>query len=1301
MSSNPLPSEQHPLAGVVRPHNRLLRKLGGALLLAWFLAGGAFLLLRWVVVPQLSDYRVEIAAQLSRASGLPVSIERLEADLTGFRPQLHIAGLTVEGSDGQAALRLEKVDATLAWSSLALLRPYFHRLEILAPEMDIVREADGSFVVGGLRMSGAGGDSSFFDWLLAQRRIVVRGARLSWLDAMRDAPALVLTDVDFILERGFSAHRFALRAQPPSALASALDVRGEVTHFTVASPGDTVGNFYVDLERADLGAWRTWVDYPVPLSGQGGLRAWGRIDGRDVVGLTADVALRSSSTRLADDLPVLKLDRLQGRLEINRWADGFELTTRQLSLEAGDGVRLAPTDFRLRVQQSGAGGEGGAVSANRLDFAALAQLAAHLPLDESVRTRLAAFDPQGQIEALKLEWKGSLNSPQSWTLAARFDGIGLAARESLPGVGGLSGEIEGSHEGGRFRLDGRDTHIDLPDVFVNPRMLFSTFKADGGWSRRDGRLEIALDSAAFDNQDAAGSALGHYWVEPGGAGEIDLSARLTRADGTSVWRYLPSVINHDTHEWVRKAIRRATVPDARLRLKGRLDEFPFRDGQGQFLVAIKVANARLEYASEWPPIEAIDGEVRFEGPGMTIEATRGKIFGVNLSKVVANVPDLDVRPSETMTLTGVATGATADFLRFVSESPVRDRINGFTDNMRAEGNGSLELKLVMPLRHVIDTEVTGEYRFNANRLWVVKGLPPMEEAAGNLRFTADELNIPSARARLFGEPLQLSATTAPDARVQFKVRGGLSAAPARAQLGWPALDHVSGRTAWTTDIDISGESTRVAVRADLEGLVSSLPYPLNKPSAERWPLNIDLVFTGGATNIKAGLGNQLSAVIEQAGEGAVVRGGIGVLQPARMADKGVLLSARLDQLDLDAWRSALGWREGHDGGEEADRAGTATFPLAGVDLEAARVFAFGQTLNGLKLKAVADGGGWKARVDSAEAQGDLDWRKAADGTLAARFSRLKVSHGDSGRAQDDVDDASGLADPHALPRSLPGLDLKVDRFSLGDIELGRLEVLARNKRAQWWLERFVLIHPNGRLSGNGLWQPGRSPRTQMDFVLETADIGGFTRALGYPDVVRGGRATLAGQLAWRGAPTRIDYPSLSGRLDVDAEQGQFRKLEPGVGRLLGILSLQSLPRRISLDFRDVFSQGFAFDRISGSIDVAGGVMRTDSLEIRGPAARVVMKGAADIDKETQDLRVTVQPTLSESIAIGAAAGLINPVAGVVTYLAQKVLSDPVEKLFAFDYSITGSWSDPVVEKLASPMSGLMPSLPKFSAPDKK
>jgi uncharacterized protein YhdP len=270
--------------------------------------------------------------------------------------------------------------------------------------------------------------------------------------------------------------------------------------------------------------------------------------------------------------------------------------------------------------------------------------------------------------------------------------------------------------------------------------------------------------------------------------------------------------------------------------------------------------------------------------------------------------------------------------------------------------------------------------------------------------------------------------------------------------------------------------------------------------------------------------------------------------------------------------------------------------------------------------------------------------------------------------------------------------VRVERFALGAHELGQLEVRAHNQQGLWQLEHFALDHPDAHLSGNGFWQPGKAARTRLAFLLDTADVGRFIQALGYGHAVRGGRAKLAGTLGWNGAPTHIDYSSLGGTLALDASKGQFEQLEPGVGRLLGILSLQALPRRITLDFRDVFSQGFAFDRIAGNVTVDAGVMHTKEIAIDGAAARVRMQGSVDIAAETQNLRVKVQPTLAETVAIAAAAGMVNPVAGAVTYLGQKVFGDPIEKLFAYEYRITGNWADPVVEKVGSAVSAL-PGLP--------
>jgi uncharacterized protein YhdP len=263
------------------------------------------------------------------------------------------------------------------------------------------------------------------------------------------------------------------------------------------------------------------------------------------------------------------------------------------------------------------------------------------------------------------------------------------------------------------------------------------------------------------------------------------------------------------------------------------------------------------------------------------------------------------------------------------------------------------------------------------------------------------------------------------------------------------------------------------------------------------------------------------------------------------------------------------------------------------------------------------------------------------------------------------------------------MNLRVDDFRIGDRALGRLDLRARNDKGAWHLETLNLQNPDGGLTGSAVWrndgQGGH--QTRLDFDLTASDVGRLLNRLGFVDAIRRGTARLAGNMRWNGPLTGIHYPSLTGEMTVSAENGQFNKLEPGVGRLLGLISLQSLPRRLTLDFRDIFSEGLAFDSIEGRTAVTAGVMRTaDPLRINSPAAQIMIEGEADLKNETQRLQVLVRPMVGSVAAIGAAT-LVNPLAGAAALVASTILRNPLGRLFSYRYLVTGSWSDPMVEKV--------------------
>jgi uncharacterized protein YhdP len=93
-----------------------------------------------------------------------------------------------------------------------------------------------------------------------------------------------------------------------------------------------------------------------------------------------------------------------------------------------------------------------------------------------------------------------------------------------------------------------------------------------------------------------------------------------------------------------------------------------------------------------------------------------------------------------------------------------------------------------------------------------------------------------------------------------------------------------------------------------------------------------------------------------------------------------------------------------------------------------------------------------------------------------------------------------------------------------------------------------------------------------------------------------------------------------------------------------------------------------------------GVARTNNLRMRGVQAAVLMEGSADLERETQDLRVVVVPEINAGTASLAYAA-INPAIGLGTFLAQVFLRKPLTQAGTREFHVTGPWSDPKVERV--------------------
>jgi uncharacterized protein YhdP len=328
---------------------------------------------------------------------------------------------------------------------------------------------------------------------------------------------------------------------------------------------------------------------------------------------------------------------------------------------------------------------------------------------------------------------------------------------------------------------------------------------------------------------------------------------------------------------------------------------------------------------------------------------------------------------------------------------------------------------------------------------------------------------------------------------------------------------------------------------------------------------------------------------------------------------------------------------------------------------------------------------WQASIDSRQVSGHISWDEGDGGQglgkVTARLASLVIP-------ESAAADVKGLLEDAKSPAStIPALDIVAERFELFNKQLGRLELLANNEKTgggrEWRINRLLLANPDGTLRSTGRWtsRDGASS-TSINFVLDIDDAGKLLDRFGFPDTLKRGKGKLSGELAWNGVPYSLDIPSLSGKIDMNLAAGQFLKKDPGAAKLLGVLSLQMLPRILKLDFHDVFSEGLAFDGITANATITRGLARTDNLKMWGVAATVLMDGTADIANETTNLHVVVIPEFNLGTGPLVYALAVNPVIGLGSFLAQLFLREPMMKALTYEMQVTGPWKAPVVTKLA-------------------
>ncbi|MGZ5238819.1 MAG: YhdP family protein [Caldimonas sp.] len=855
------------------------------------------------------------------------------------------------------------------------------------------------------------------------------------------------------------------------------------------------------------------------------------------------------------------------------------------------------------------------------------------------------------------------------------------------------------------------------------------------------KITVRVRDARFANPDAEGE-LSAIWRTGSGSGtarggrypgELELDGKIANGHAARTGRYLPLGLPDSVRSYVGRAVLGGTIASASFRVRGDLWDFPFHGGKagrdGEFRIAAKVDDLSFAYvpgpgpataegaAPLWPPFTAASGELIVDRTVLEIRDARAQLSGVEWTHIHGSIPQLGDHAR--LDIEGNARGPLTDMLRYVNATPIGRWIGRALATTTASGAADLKLGLAIPLDDPGKTRVKGSLALAGNDVRMTPDTPLLAGAKGRVDFTQSGFTVAAASARVLGGDLAFDGGTQGEVQ-RFSGQGtataeGLRNAPELGTVSRLAAS-LSGQASYRATLAFSGGQPQIGVTSNLVGFAIDLPAPIGKaaatPVALRVQTALDATAPAGALpreTLQVELGSVLQARFVRDGTGEtsrVARGAIRVLDPLAasageaaeplvLPASGVAATVTMKRLEVDRWEAAANRLFAEPGRGAAaplvfDASGGSGYVPDHIALRVAELAAGTRRLTNLTAGLSQENGLWRANVDSNELDGYVEYRPARRGAAAAsgagrvyaRLSRLRLPKGEAERVESLLEEQ---------PASVPALDIVVEDFELRGKRLGRLEIEAANRATgtrdggrEWQLSKFNLLTPEAQLTATGTWGAGAAPgaprRAAMDFTLALADSGALLERLGMGKVVRGGKGSLAGSVSWPGSPLSPDTATMSGQFKVAIDSGQFLKAGPGAARLLSVLSLQSLPRRLSLDFRDLFEEGFAFDNVTGDVKIGLGVATTNNLRMRGSAAAVLMEGNADLERETQDLRVVVVPEINAGTA-SLAYAIINPAVGLGTFLAQYFLRKPLTAAGTREFRVTGPWDDPKVDRV--------------------
>jgi uncharacterized protein (TIGR02099 family) len=1209
-------------------------------------------------------YKVELEAKLTELLATPVKIGHLRAHLRrGLKPELVLKDISLQATNAEAKPNLELQEIRLGIDLLAVITQQqiipATWITLVGAKLSVIHKADGSFAILGLQ----GGDGQPA-WLLEGRHYELLQSEITWLDEKNHRPARTFTQVDISIKNNLpnQHHQLNMLSHLPRAYGDTLRISTDFSgdFFT---PNALNAQLFVAGKNIHF-AHLIPEDLPLKLvlkAGSGDFELWGTVQNSQLTALSGQINSNNLSLQ-RPDRKKLQLSNLSSRFDWRNQVNSWRLAVDDLTIALPDKIyplaQFYLGSLNKTTQQFNA-------NIKSLDLEAVQTIGAFLGKDLPGFQNLKGLKMKGQFSNTLIF--ADLKQ-QHFNINGKFAHLSLAMPAPYPQLQNLSGTMDGNEQYGVLSLNSQNSQLIAQPMFRAP-LAITHLAGQLHWQQEQKNWLLSAANLKLNTPYAQSSNNLKVKIPKDSQPIfIDLqTAFFNLNDVSNAKVYFPvTLMSQELLHYLDEAFIKGQVKRGDMVLYGYLQDFPFIKHEGVFQVLFDADDVTMKYAEGWPFFEHLDARVLFENDSLEVNVKQAKVETQNFASLQINGAKISIPSFSDSDYVFVKEAlANAEInagLNFLQHTPLPLPLKSVSEQLAITGDTKITLDLKIPLTDKVMPKVEGSASVSGAKLNVLAINLPINNLTGMFRFTQDGFYSDTLQAIGLGYPLQAKVSLKPDSTL-ISIAGKTGIKDLAQQFNFPAQDTVHGASDYTVQLLLpfaEKSPPQLSIRSDLQGISLALPDTLAKTATEQKELELKFnlidspilpISLNYDQKLKANL--WLNKADKKILAGNVLLGK-GESEPAEAGK----FKVKLNQAHFSPlpWFSVLSKIENGD-----DKAQL----LTDLEIHTPQLDWAGQQLGLFDLKLQHHADDWSGTLNCAAAKGRL---QIPDNRETNRKIKLDME-------QIDLSSLMQLSLPKAtssLRTKLPLFEINAQNLWLRGINLGKLEWDTERYANGIKFKNFTVTAKEHRLSLNGDWQwLNNQEITHLNGQLVAENLGGLLEKLKLNEDIKETEAVINLALHWSGAPYQFSLTTLSGTMDLKLTDGRISSIEPGFGRLLGVLAVEQWLKRLQLDFGDIYKEGLSFNDITGHFNLSNGTATTDDLTVDAVPATINLTGELNLPEQTMDQHISVIPKSSDAVPI---AGTI--VGGIATVVTQTLTGEYEAGYYLRSkYQVKGKWNN--------------------------